>query len=85
MDSMDVSLSELREAWRGAFYGVSESDMTEWLNWTEQNWPSEEEMFIATVMNLKTQTSEHTKKSLNTLTRILMDMAYPKMTLFIHI
>ena len=38
-DSMDMSLSKLRElvmdreAWRS-----KESDMTEWLNWTELNW-----------------------------------------------
>ena len=38
---MDVNLSELqemvmdREAWRAVIHGVAESDMAEWLNWTE--------------------------------------------------
>ena len=41
-DLMDVSLSELqvlvmdREAWRASIHGVTELDMTEHLNWTEQ-------------------------------------------------
>jgi len=41
-DSKDMSLSKLqelvrdREGWRDAVHEVAGSDMTEWLNWTEQ-------------------------------------------------
>ena len=43
-DLMDISLSKLqefvmdREAWHAAVHGVTESNMSEQMNWTEVNW-----------------------------------------------
>ena len=42
-NSTDMSLGRLqelvmdREAWRAAVHGITKSDMTDWLNWTELN------------------------------------------------
>ena len=42
---IDMSFSKLRELmmdgepWCAAFHGVTESDMTEWMNWTELKFP----------------------------------------------
>ena len=60
---MDVSLSELRElvldreAWHAVIHGVTELDMTEWLNWTELK-----ESFTASFLFLTLETCENRRK-----------------------
>ena len=60
-DSMDMILSKLqelvtdREAWRGAVHRVTESDMTEWLKWTELNTIVNEEITILHKLFQKTK------------------------------
>ena len=56
-DSMDMSLSKLwelvvdRETWRAAVHGDTETETTEWLNWTELNWDMNCPKYSISLMN----------------------------------
>ena len=62
-DSMDMSLSKLcelvidREACYDAVHGVTKSDRTEWLNWTQLNflWKSHSLILLLNFYNLHWQ------------------------------